>query len=555
MERIYRSLFYRQRADAPLQVAFVAPSSEIAAWSRVPTKKTANIRNFQRAEIPQHVKEVSKFFSDSHNSSPTAVVVGFDPSRSLGRVSLLGEDATSPFDEAAMEPGSPAEGFFRVEWSDAGEPETRDEMIASIVSFRGNLERILYGELEEVTHLAPEILQRLSAGIEAALSSGRDRDLEALDEDSEEDEDFSLSPDDLSENLRGLLAGLSPSECQVAIGRLALIARTRDSLLRRPNLQLEDLSRLVREVSDECKPGLLIDGQHRVHGTKRIGRIPFLVTAIPHAAWPELAFQFIVTNRTARKVPESLLISIVGNSLSREQRGNIEERLREAGIRVGLIEAVMRVHEDETSPFYRMLAFGVKPEAGFIDAAAMRGKVIHLWFERKKPIDILFDHFCQGKKKGDRTEYWKDEELWFVFFVEFWNAVKSRYVGSSVFSDELDADGKPISKLMTATVLKIFQDTTLDYLERYLRDKQSTEGIPLSTSLPTAERFGDLVRNALTPLTPDFFTEWSLTGFDGSKGAREDLSDAILKVLKREKTVAQLKSPNRTHRLFKSQTG
>ena len=41
-----------------------------------------------------------------------------------------------------------------------------------------------------------------------------------------------------------------------------------------------------------------------------------------------------------------------------------------------LIEAVMRVHEDEQSPFYGMIAFGLKDEKGFLDAAAMRGKVI-----------------------------------------------------------------------------------------------------------------------------------------------------------------------------------
>ena len=164
-------------------------------------------------------------------------------------------------------------------------------------------------------------------------------------------------------------------------------------------------------------------------------------------------------------MPESLLIAIVGQSLSKEQRAAIEERLREANIRVGLIEAVMKVHEDEQSPFYGLLAFGIKNESGFIDAAAMQGKVIQLWYERKSPVRELFDHLCEGKSASDRTEYWKSEEVWFDMFITFWSAVRERYEGTAVFSSELVDKNKkaPASRLMTATVLKIFQGTVLEF--------------------------------------------------------------------------------------------
>jgi len=315
------------------------------------------------------------------------------------------------------------------------------------------------------------------------------------------------------------------------------------------------LDETYREVIDELKPGILIDGQHRVIGTKHITNVPFLVTALPTADWPELAFQFIVTNRTARRVAESLLISIVGQSLSRDQRGQIEERLRQANIRVGLIEAVMRVHEDEQSPFYHMLAFGLKNEDGFIDDAAMRGKVIQLWYERKTPVKELFNHLCQGKSPNDRTEYWKSEDLWFESFIAFWSAVKDRYKGTTVFSTELLDKSKkiPASKLMSATVLRIFQETILIQLLKHLRQREITDGIPMSASMPDTDAFSKLVQRTIARLTPDFFTEWALTGFDGSKGARDDLSDAIRKVITNEKTVAQLKSAKKPHRLFKAE--
>ena len=61
MKKTYPAIFFRQRLNAPLQVAFVAPSREIDSWARVPTKKTGNVRNFQRAEIAMHIQEVQRF--------------------------------------------------------------------------------------------------------------------------------------------------------------------------------------------------------------------------------------------------------------------------------------------------------------------------------------------------------------------------------------------------------------------------------------------------------------------------------------------------------------
>lgn len=550
-QRTYSAIFFRQRSDAPLQVAFVAPSSEIDAWARVPTKKTGNIRNFQRAEIPQHAKEVSQFFSDSHNSSPTAVVVGFDAIRGHGHVRLLQSDGATPFDSASVVPGEPGVGAFQVSWAQEEDPEESAELIAAIAARRALVTDFVFAELRDVTNIERPTLEELLRFVTQMVHRGEGSTIEPPpgDEAEDTDEGYTDLSSELPPELKNRMPGLSPSERQIALGRLLFLAQLQDQNLRVKSM--ETLRELYEEVVDECKPGLLIDGQHRVQGTKKLGRIPFLVTAIPKAAWPELAFQFIVTNRTARRVPESLLISIVGNSLSREQRATIEERLRQAGIRVGLIEAVMRVHEDESSPFYGMLAFGVEDEHGFLDAAAMRGKVIQLWFERKKPVQQLFDHFCQGRRRVDRTEYWKDEELWFEYFIAFWSAVKTRYEGSAVFSSELIdvAKKEPASKLMTATVLKIFQEAVLMHLERYVRNKASTEGVAPAASLPDAQRFSDLVRNTLAPLTPDFFTEWTLTGFDGSKGAREDLEDAIVKVISKDNTVAQIK---RGHRLFRA---
>lgn len=546
----YDAFIFRQRHDAPLQVAFVAPSSEIDAWSRVPTKQTGNIRNFQRAEIPKHINEVQKFFENKQNASPTAVVVGFDQMRAAGKVGI--KDANDRhINPTDVEPGQPIRGTIEICWYDDEDPKGPDALRAAIRERMPIVKNFVLQELVEVSGLERSKLDSLAEQLASRIEEIRAIEFEdeAVEEDGDVDTtDSSKSADSAQypEWLTESLAGLSPSEAQLVIARLRFLAELDDRNLNADS----DLLPLYREVHNELKPGILIDGQHRVMGTKKLGTIPFLVTALPMADWPELAFQFIVTNRTARRVQESLLISIVGNSLSKEQRKNIEERLREANIRVGLIEAVMRVHEDELSPFYGQLAFGLKDEPGFLDAAAMRGKVIQMWYERRPPIRELLDHFCNGRLINEKTEYWKSEEIWFEAFIAFWNAVKERYEGSSVFSFELQDKVKKeaFSKLMSATVLKIFQETVLKNILEYVLDVQQKSEKPISATIPTMDAFANLVRNTLKGLTPDFFVGWQLSGFDGSRGARADLAGAIAAVISNKSTVNQLK---KNHRLFK----
>jgi hypothetical protein len=560
----YSAIFFKQRSNAPLQLAFVAPSTEIDSWARVPTKKTGNVRNFQRAEIPGHIQEVHKFFENKDNSSPTAVVVGFDPIRAKDRIKIF-DSTGKPLTGSDFPTGQPIIGTVEIHWLTDQDPETKDQIVNTILSEYDLLEDFIFRELVDISggqldhsrlRLITDVFREharkgdLLEPSEAPEASLGDIELVA-DEDQSDDEE--LVEDTVPSEVRDQLKGLSPSPKQVVIGRVRFLSRLQKELLTpMPENALRDI---YREITDELKPGILIDGQHRVMGTKTLGNVPFLVTALPVADWPELAFQFLVTNRTARRVAESLLISIVGQSLSRDQRASIEERLREASIRVGLIEAVMKVHEDEQSPFFGMLAFGIKNEAGFIDAAAMQGKVIQLWYERKVAVRELFDHLAEGKSANDRTENWKSEELWFDTFITFWSAVKNRYKGTAVFSSELIDKNKkdPASKLMTATVLKIFQETVLEFLLQHLKQKESTEGVPLSDSIPDQKTLTKLVERTLERLTPEFFTDWQLTGFDGSKGARNDLADAIRKVISTERSVTQLKLGRNIHRLFKAE--
>lgn len=566
-EKQYTALIFRQRPNAPLQVAFVAPSSEIDAWARVPTKRTGTVRNFQRAELPAHVHEVQEFFENVSNASPTAVVVGFDPIRSQDLVTVAYEEDCDS-QTSGVDPTQLRVGTIRIRWHDDPDPRTKTELLTAILASYATLRDYIFSELLDITGTSIPGLEATLVALVEQAKSGQPLVIEETEDadmppfnDLEEGDFDGVSPGDasdfddteLSQDITGSLAGLSPSERQVIVGRLGFLAELDPtSLAARSEADLQNLYETVR---DELKPGILIDGQHRIKGTRKLASIPFLVTALPDADWPELAFQFIVTNRTAKRVAESLLISIVGNSLSRDQRAAIEDRLRDAGVRVGLIEAVMRVNEDERSPFRGMLAFGLRDEKGFIDAAAIRGKVIQLWYERKSPIRELFDHRCSGTRMSDRTEFWKSENLWFEYFVAFWRAVAERYEGSSVFSTELEPGTRiPISRLMTATVLKVFQESVMEYVSKYVKQKKIADNVSFEDSLPDTEEFSALVKRVLRHLTPEFFTGWKLTGFDGSRGARDDLNNAIIRVISGDATVASLQTGRTAHRLFREET-
>ena len=129
--KIYQAFLFRQRQSSPLQVAFVASSAEIDSWARVPTKQTGNVRNFQRAEIGSHIKEVQKFFQDKENASPTAVVVGFDPIRSIARVTVRDSTGES-IAEDQVTPGQVLQGTIEVRWPKDDDPRGREATIESI---------------------------------------------------------------------------------------------------------------------------------------------------------------------------------------------------------------------------------------------------------------------------------------------------------------------------------------------------------------------------------------------------------------------------------------
>lgn len=565
----YDAFVFRQVAHGPVQLTFVATSAEIDRWAKVPTKMSRRPKAFQRPAIESHVSEVQSFFQDSSkaNSSPTAIILGFEP-ESASAIRILqakGGEALDPKDVTT----TPRSCWVEIDF----EPWPS--------KYSGDLSKEISELFEEVKYLYPEGDPSPQDTAEYVV---QDDPSEEDDEDEEQDDGDEDEPDreegqlaEADEPKRGRTA--SPEQQELARikayfdgltpGELARICRT--SGYRAWPLQQQE--RLRDLLKDDRKPGLIIDGQHRVKGTLQ-ARIPFIISFLPGATWAELAFQFIVNNGSAKKVSEGLLISIVGESLAPEELRTIEQRLYRAKIRVSLIQAVMRVQESN-NPFSGMLEFNIPGEAGFLEAPAMQKKVVKLWYgardrsgntgrfaslKIKNRNDMsmkeMFAGSCSGVNAKERVQDWQDQQKWFQYFAAFWRAIAGHFhkrlwpqspaQWPSKSKQSSPADKERL-KLMRVTVLGILQEAVLvawstDVIKGRKRKGETMEDFKITPAAFEAE-----IAGYIKEIPDDFFTEITYTGFDGSPSLRDDLRSQMLEILEGRKEFAAVRA---THKFW-----
>lgn len=105
----------------------------------------------------------------------------------------------------------------------------------------------------------------------------------------------------------------------------------------------------------EERPALIVDGQHRVKGISQVTEdVPLLVTAFIDASEEEQAFQFVVINNKAQKVPTDNVKAIIRGF----DEENLRRRLHAAGVTYGKISSTLGdIDELPESPFQGLLAW------------------------------------------------------------------------------------------------------------------------------------------------------------------------------------------------------
>lgn len=517
-EAVYPCQLFRQRPDSPVQAVFVATSADIDDWSSVPIKTSEELRNFQRPEIPAHINEIYQFFANhDKNCSPSSIVVGFKSPINCYEL-IDGEECL--IDLETIQVGTVTNATIKISYNDKESASDINEKISLLRTLINNYIELNTPPPEESDlAVVPEIEEPL---VIPPLPQDGEVRLEISAEGSSEevgdsDGDKETSSSDFLNTLSQLLTQLS-------------------------NLSEEELDDWIQNIYDLGKPGLIIDGQHRTKGTRN-SKIYFSVTALPDANWPELAFQFIVLNKSASKVEESLLINIVGNSMSKEELGTISKRLIDSKVPVGLYQAVMRLHEDPTSPFREKLKFGIQGEAGIIEAAAAKSKIVSFWY--KCAIYPLIQHLLSGKTKKEKILHYQTD-AWFEFLVAFWGSAKKAYETSTLWGNDIDTNGVPASKLMQSTIINLTQQAILQvYLNAKLNEINNdvTQTKTMATLIPDLNAFETASDFYFRRLLPEFFSDWNpaATGLDGSAAVRDYYVKAVTLVVSGDKTITQLK--------------
>lgn len=564
----YTGFAFRQNTNAPLQISLVLATSDLDEWARVPTRLSNRPQGFQRAAVKGHVAEIGRFFQQdpSHtNASPTSILVGLAP-EAQSLVSLTNPDSGDAIDPAEIG-ATPVHCRLKLDF-DPWQPDEDFGLVAQIGALASVVEAAIEEPDEEAE--APDVEIEDDEDPASNVIERIDDDDEAEDEDEDED---------VARQGAGIAESSEPNDAEEwATEALHLFsyAKLGDLLKSKTyaNWDQEDLTRLRDLLVDERKPGLIIDGQHRVAATRNIGEVPFMVSFLPFASWAELAFQFIVNNSSAKKVDENLLFAIVGEALEPQQLSEIEGRLNRSGIRVNLIKASMRVHLDE-NPFAGMLKTNTPGERGFLDATAMQRKVIEPWYGSKgssgtratlkkfraitddpgrskefRMVD-LFGANCTATTAREKAEEWQDG-LWFDYFNAFWKAVRDRYQGDGLWPQSVEAwppvsgaatpDQQNVQNLMGATILGMLQIAVLQRWAERREDRTLEDGQDFKTLPITPAEFGEQIRNILNPLSPDFFQAYIRSGADASKQVKQSFIRALMDVLTTRKTVAQVRA-------------
>jgi DGQHR domain-containing protein len=163
------------------------------------------------------------------------------------------------------------------------------------------------------------------------------------------------------------------------------------------------------EDPDHLKPALVVDGQHRLYGISDFSEedLPLLVVSLINAPLQEQAFQFVVINNKAVRVPTNNVRAIIANINEDE----LQNRLLKAGVSYGEKSPVLRdINDLPSSPFQDLLdwPYNRKTEQRLVPLTAIEQSLRYL--------QSLFTHLSE------------DEDSLVEIFCAIWRAIKDNYV-------------------------------------------------------------------------------------------------------------------------------
>jgi DGQHR domain-containing protein len=158
---------------------------------------------------------------------------------------------------------------------------------------------------------------------------------------------------------------------------------------------------------EHLRPALIVDGQHRLYGMADFDEdLPVLVVSLIEAPLQEQAFQFVVINNKAVKVPTENVKSIIAN-LDEEV---LQRRLLKAGVSYGNKTPMLSdINDSKASPFRNLLDWDYNRKGErLVPLTAIEQSTNY--------IQALFSRYLKD-----------DEDSKIGIFTAIWRAVKANY--------------------------------------------------------------------------------------------------------------------------------
>lgn len=288
---------HRENDNAPELYILTSAASELTDWAEVPRSNANFMNGYQRQLEEGRLDEIKDFLSTDVNIIPGAILV------------TVNED----YLEVEENEGE------KVDITITSPPELSAEELLE------QAYQNLYDRLEDT-------------GQEYVDNIGEESGDESDDEDEESDE----GDDPVSYLAR------KTGELKQSLNNWGHLGQDKKD-------QLEEYAERVH------KPGLIIDGQHRVFGAKKYQEeIRYPIVLIPGLEEKEQVYHFYIINDKAEPISQEELLITVATALSEKESDELMDRLLRAGVDVDKARYPYMADVEDRSPFHQMINYEEK---------------------------------------------------------------------------------------------------------------------------------------------------------------------------------------------------
>lgn len=305
------------------------------------------------------------------------------------------------------------------------------------------------------------------------------------------------------------------AETQSYLARLAKeLRRANEDFSRFSGDDQDALESLVRSTT---RPGLILDGQHRVHGASKVAEdIHLPIVLLPGLDKDEQVFHFYIVNNKAEPLTKEQLLVTLATSLTDGEVEHLFERLEKAGVDAEEARLAYRADTSPNSPF-----------AGLVDYEGAVGQQTGVF--RYKVLHRVIDEFVN--MSGDYKVLYKDIDDWqddeqyeyrMDRFYTLWNAIKRHYpeLWSDAMKDTLGQE-----EFEDQEPEQFFYGVTMRVLQKYVLEHMThlnniyVDKMDIGPILDNNDAIHDTVEDALEGIDEQFFRrEWEVSSLDTSDG-------------------------------------